>query len=327
MYPDITINKDSKFFVAMCKDVDSVHSFISLGVEIDNKQVLLGSFGKILTGKASRCCFIFGETDGRVKNERLFFTKENKSIYSEMTYKAYSINWQNYLEFLHYMRLISLSQKASPLAAYCPTKETDSEITLGWQSIEDLPVDDNTKVSPENLEEFQHIGLSNTCRHSAISLTKRAGKLDDLGQGIFSSFTMSAPLKTKVLGGVLGVRGEHIYILPLPPASFSGISEKKAGIITKLYQRLDEILLNEQGNQSTIDKFEKIKALYESITAKETATLSEVINEITCWVSTNKKLISTHRKPHWISFSTATEKMFDKLLEENPVQDSGSKFN
>lgn len=327
MYPDITINKDSKFFVAMCKDNDTVHSFISLGVEIDNKQILLGSFGKVVSRKASKCCFIFGETDGRINNERLFFTKKDERIYSKMTYKAYSLTWQNYLEFLHYMRLISLSQKTSPLTAYCPINTTDNEMTLGWQSVEKLPVDNNPPVSPENINEYQRIGLSNTCRHSAISLTKRAGRLEELGQGIFSSFAMSPPLKTTVLGGVLGVKGEHIYILPLPPASFSKISDKKAGILKKLYQRLDEILLNEQENQCTIDKFEKIKSLYESITAKEMSSLSEVMNEITSWVDVNKKLISTHRKPHWISFSTATEKMFEKILKENPIQDSTSKYN
>lgn len=323
MYPPITLNKNSKFFVAMCKDVDSVHSFISLGVEIDNKQVLLGSFGKVIARNHSTCCFLFGETSGKIINERIFFTKKNEKIRSNMTYKAYSLSLQQYMEFLAYMREISMSQKTlSSLDAYCPVSETDSEITLKWQSVEADNLITYSSDNPEDLDGYKHIGLINTCRHSAIKLTQKASQLSDLGRGVSSLFTISAPLTTQVTGGVMGTKGEHIYILPLPPRSFPELSDKKMAIIKKLYERLDTILLLEQNKESTIEKFEKIKSLYESITSNEAASMSEVFNEISGWVDANKQLISTHRKSHWISFPTATEKMFEKLLEENRMYES-----
>ena len=320
MYPPITLNKNSQFFVAMCKDANSVHSFISLGVEINNKQVLLGSFGKVISRDSSTCCFLFGETSGRIINERIFFTQKNEKIRSNMTYKAWSLSLQQYMEFLAYMREISMSQKSrSPLDAYCPVSETDTEVTLEWQSVENKNLIEPVSDEPEDLDEYKHIGLINTCRHSAIKLTQKASQLTDLGQGISSIFTLSAPLTTQVTGGIMGTRGEHIYILPLPPRSFPGLCEKKMAIIKKLYERLDTILLVEQNKKSTINKFEKIKSLYDSITSKEQASMSEVFNEISCWVDSNKQLISTHRKSHWISFPTATEKMFKQLLEDNQM--------
>lgn len=320
MYPTITINKNSKFFIAMCKDVNTPHSFISLGVEIDNKQVLLGSFGKVKTRDASNCCFIFGETAGRIMNERIFFTKKNKKIYSEMTYKAWSLSLQQYMEFLAYMRNISMSQKTlSALEAYCPISETGTEITLKWQSVEEKMLIDYAAEEPDNFDDYQRIGIINTCRHAAIKLTKQASHLTDLGQGISSIFTVNPPLTTRVVAGLMGARGEHIYILPLPPRSFPGLCEKKLAIISKLYERLDTILLAEQNKKATVDKFEKIKALYESITSQEKASMSEIFNEINCWVDSNQQLISTHRQSHWISFPTATEKMFKKMLEENQI--------
>lgn len=318
MYPSITVTKNSKFFIAMCKDVNSVHSFISLGVEIDNKQVLLGSFGKIIRNRGSSCRFLFAETEGRITNERIFFTKKNEKIRSEMTYKAYSLSWQQYMEFLAYMREISLLQNTlSPLEAYCPTEETDTQVILKWQSVEQPMVLDHAAENHDHLDEYQRIGLSNTCRHAAINLTKQACHLPDLGQGVSSSFAAGLPLTTRVVGGVLGQNGEHIYILPLPPRSFPDLCDRKRAIITKLYERMDEILLNEHNKKCTIEKFEKIKALYESITSHENASLSEIFYEISCWIEANKTLISTHRKSHWISFPTTTEKLFTKLLEEN----------
>lgn len=321
MYPPITINKNSKFFVAMCKDTDTVHSYICLGVEIDNKQILLGSFGKVLTIDSSFFSFLFTETHGRIKNERVFFSKENNQpISSKLTYKAYSLNYQYYLEFLHYMRKISCDQtKFSKLMAYCPVDETENEVTMKWQPVNTLNANNNLKGLSVSLDEHKQISILNTCRHSAISLTKRASHLSDLGQGISSFFMMRAPLETKIKGGILGAKSEYIYILPMPPKSFSGLSEKKYAIITKLYNRLDEIILNEQDNIFTIKKFKKIKLLYESITSNEKSSLPEVLNEISDWVDDNKKLISTHRKYHWISFPTATEKLFKKILEEKMI--------
>ena len=323
MYAPITVNKDSKFFIALCKDSDSPHSFVSLGVENGNKQVLLGAFGKVFGKNSDDCRFFFSDTEGRINNERRFFAEDkNKTpIHSEMTYKAYSISYAQYLEFLKYMKTISLAQKKnSPLMAYCPQEEdkTSPIVTLKWQSVNYLETEKNANASNDDINQHLRIGKSNTCRHTAINFTKRATKLNNLGKGISSFFAFSPPLKTSILGGTLGADGQHIYILPLPPKSFTGVSKSKLAILNKLYTRLDEIILMEQYNRKTSKKFEQIKALYNSITANEKSNLNEVLKEITSWVNDNKDLISTHRKPHWISFKTTTERMFNKILETKP---------
>jgi hypothetical protein len=395
MYPTLTVNKNSHFFVTLCKDNNSFHSFFTLGVESGNEKILLGSFGKIGAEDGSCCGLLFWDTKARIKNERMFvkpshakaynfvrmepgiqiqpntvywktlneqtlqytvispsgetitdtinpyepkdYTKKFilkttsqrghtkiRNVLAEMSYKAYSISYDQYLEFLDYLKNISRAQSKksySRLEAYCPTNETESEITLKWMFLENH----SDRVDEKNIDHnHERIGKSNNCRHSAIGMVKRATGLKDLGKGISSLFCWGAPLNTKSLSGKLGADGSYIYILPLPPTSFTGISKQKLDIITKLYNRLDELILCKQDNKLTIEKFEKIKSLYESITANEESILSEIFAEINSWVTDNKALISTHRRQHWISFQTATEKMFNKLLASMPAESEAS---
>ena len=108
----------------------------------------------------------------------------------------------------------------------------------------------------------------------------------------------------------------YFYILPLPPTAFVDMLPAQLRIISQLYRRLDKIVLSAQDNPDTIEKFSKLKNLYNDLTRDNHVSLDELMNGIEQWEVANKKLISTHRESHWISFQTATEKMFSNLHKE-----------
>ncbi|MDP1604041.1 MAG: hypothetical protein Q8M03_12340 [Legionella sp.] len=392
MYPPITVSKTNNFFIALCKESNSPHSFFTLGVEIGDEKVLLGSFGKISAENSSFCGLLFWDTNAKIKNERIFikppaltaynFIKinseddidsvqkntiywgfidnlikytlinpsgkkvsdtirlgevpniediilriafrrghvEKRDVQAEMTYKAYTITYAQYLKFMDYLRNISKNQdsKTYPrLEAYYPSIYRGNQVTLEWMLLSaqgEIP--DKNSIDHEH----ERISKSNNCRHSAIKMTKRATGLNDLGRGISSLFTRDAPLKAKSVGGKMGAGDSYIYILPLPPNCYQHISQKKRDIITKLYNRLDGLIVKKQESKVTIAKFKEIKNLYNSITANEEASLEDIFAEINEWVTNNKELIRTHRESHWISFQTATEKMFNQLLKSQPKE-------
>lgn len=330
MYPDITIEKNSQFFVALCKDTDSPHSFITLGVIKNNQHLLLGAYGKILHKKHitnrrfMACQLFFGQQlPSLIINEKLIYDGMNSNA-KTFSYKAYSINYTHYLEFLQYLTHLSHAQSDDyELKAYCPQSKVDGSVTLQWRTLEKEV--NQMESRPTDFREHEHLNITNTCRHSAISMTKKISHLDDLGEGVSSLYLKSPPLQTSTYNGVMAPNNEYIYILPLPPQSFGGLSKETVTIISKLYQRLDHLLTTERDNSElTAQKFKEIKSLYESLTAGHLASLSAVFNEINEWATKNKTLIASHRKWHWISFRTATQKMVDDLLASQPSESKES---
>ncbi len=167
-----------------------------------------------------------------------------------------------------------------------------------------------------DLNEYARIGLNHSCRHSAIRLVEEASKCPNLGQGISSLFFNYPPLTAVFSAGKVKKNTSYFYILPLPPTSFASLTPVKLRIITKLYQRLDEIILNEQANPITIRKFQQLKKLYNNLTHDEHTSIMDIMNGIEEWAVANKTLIATHRRSHWIPFQTATQKMFAEFHHE-----------
>lgn len=332
-YPQVTINKNDKFFVALCVRYDLTpfrHTFISLGVENkDGEKVMLGAFGKNLASNFSYFeCLTTGSSKAKIYNERIFFNEDNQENSLPLTYKAYELTYEQYLEFLEYLATISNTQSnLSRLEAYTPVENDPTEeankVTFKWQYL-GMPTEKNTDENNNNANEnsnkesikkagYTSLGLTNTCRHSAISLIKKAGSLTTPGAGIFSFFMRSPPLTATTQCFKLGRPEEHIYLLPLAPSSYLKIPALQRTILTKLYERLEQIVLTKQNAPTTKEKFEKIKKLYDSLIKNQEVSLGKMFEEINKWVDQNNTLIKTHRKSHWISFKTSTENMFQQI--------------
>ena len=308
----ITIAAQSEFFIALCK-VDA-HSYITVGVKNADDIHVLTALGKTCSDAGSECGVPFWDTVAVVKNEKFMFNKNLQK--KTVAYKAYAISYQHYLEFLHYLRLLSLSQKSTHIAslnAFCP--DPKHPFKLEWKAVEAFEAHETTYYATD-LSNHRRLGLFNTCRHSAIGLTKQATQCTNLGSGVSTLFFKDLPLRGVFSDGRLAQTSPHFYILPLPPASFESISPHKLKIITQLYRRLDDIILSEQKHPITIQKFDKIKQLYNNLTRDSQLSMFDMMKGIEAWEVDNKALISTHRKHHWITFQTATQKMLSNLHHE-----------
>ena len=323
MPASIHISSNSEFFIALCKK--GLHSYITLGVRNEDKIEVLAAFGKMGGDDASCCAALFWDTSAEIYNEDFMISSIN-SKKKQVSYKAYSLKYQHYLHFLHYLKLLSLSQKRTNddrLFAYCPDKINPFQFDWGCIETFEAP---NPLSNTVDFYEHGRLGvLSNSCRHSAIRLTKQATQRTDLGLGISPWFFKNPPLTGVFSNGKLDQISPYFYILPFPPTSFDPISSSKLKIISRLYRRLDEIILSEQTNPMTIEKFEKIKGLYNRLTGDSQLSIFDIMKGIEAWEVENKALISTHRKYHWISFQTATQKMFAHFHKEfaalrNPEQ-------
>lgn len=313
-FDPIHVSPNSEFFIALCQY--GAHSYVTLGVKMGDKTEVLAAVGKVAGYDSSACGFFFDSTDAFIKNERFLFDKDKEY---EVAYKAYALTYQHYLQFLHYLQVLSLSQTNAKivsfsLMAYAPT--TENPAVLQWGSIEDF---DASALPPSavDLDQHAYIGLwGNTCRHSAVQLTKDAIKCSDLGNAVSSAFFQSPPLHAVFSKGKVEKTTPYFYVLPLPPTAFDAMLPRKFKIINQLYRRLDEIVLSEQNNPITIQKFNQLKDLYNHLTRDSKTSIIDVMNGVEQWEEAHRSLISTHRKTHWFSFQTATQKMFVDFHKE-----------
>lgn len=317
LYQPIQISPSSEFFIALCQRHG--HSYIALGVKEGNNAQLLMACGKgnLAKGRSSLCEVIFGVSQAAVMHEVFMFNHWEKVV----LYKAYTITYQHYLEFLHYLKLLSLSQKEkwsdhpdTLLKGYFPNPNNQS--LLEWGSIVDIPTSPEATSTPD-FDTYKRLGLFNTCRHSAIRLTKNASHRSELGRGVSSLFFKALPLLAVFAKGQLKQEScSSFYILPLPPTAFKNLSAEQLKIISQLYKRLDTIILSAQNNPVTMEKFNKIKGLYCVLAKNSTLKLFDVLNVIEIWGKENHALIVKHRESHWISFHTATQTMFSNFHKQ-----------
>lgn len=238
---------------------------------------------------------------------------------SFLNYKAYSITWQNYLDFLKYMQRVQAQNHATifpgafPLSAFQPSEEPDlleedeAIVKLDWRNI---------KAAPGTITDDAEYRLSggNTCRHSAIRMTRAAMGPRDMGAGVSNQFFKKLPLTATLKRAEhFDDRTQFFYILPQPPGSYDSLPEHTRWIAKKLYRRLDEMIMMQHRNPLTMSKFQGIKGLYQQIMADQETDIVSILKGIRDWEAENRTLIASHRKDHWFHFATATEKMFGDL--------------
>ncbi|KTD56158.1 hypothetical protein Lsai_2288 [Legionella sainthelensi] len=313
--PIIINTKKDKLFISINKQ--GVHSFIMLGLYDQNKakHVLcrVGKFGDS-DDKDPNCALVtkflcnalFYKNKARLGDEGV--TRDAKGA-TAITYQAYDITYDQYLEFIGILE--SLQTKKNKFFCYKPVATNDNTVTL--------ELSNNLIFSPrlknkikENVNEL-HIG--NTCRHSAIALVE-ATQHAPVASLVSTSFFIGLPYNT-VLD--YGKPSEEIpfYVLPAPPVAFSGLGPIKTKIITKLYHRMERMLLLETNSQATEDKFLRLKELYLNIVGpQKKLSLSELLQSIQTWKQDNQSILTALRKKYfWDSFFTRKSATMS-LIEE-----------
>lgn len=312
-----------EFFVALCnydgrKNFgDNLHSFISFGVRhVDGNVTLIAAYGKsnILPRAYSNPI----GWHAVVQNEYVTLSED-----IQVRYKAWAITWQNYLDFIehlkamqrlndHRLRNINPDEREDyrfKLWATVPAYDEAGNVNGVRKAL--ITPTEEAQLSEDNPEYFLN-PLTNTCRHTALRFVDMArGRQGKHGNGVSSFFFSSPPLSARFSKERL-IMPVGFFVLPLPPDAFH-LNDEQRTIAKALYRRLDKIIMLQENNPLTHDKFNGLKSLYQNITEMHEPAIDNVMKSITDWEHENKALINAHRNPGWHLFATATAQMFEEL--------------
>ncbi|WP_133138674.1 hypothetical protein [Legionella genomosp. 1] len=318
----LKIKPDDKFFVAICKRKDNPHSFSCLGVIHNNIPLILAGFGKYKKKNATRCEMAFWQAEGVMYDESILLNTSGAYL-QDVTYKAFEIDYESYKRHMAEMATFSSEQvkrkvTSRYLSAFQPVEENEDEIIFQHRFLRDLTSADTEEgFKPDYCE----ISQRNTCRHTAVDMTRRATLLDDLGKGVSRLFFRRLPLSMRLNEGL--VETDHFFLLPPPPNAFTNMHPKTLAIAKRLYSRLDEMIQIGDKNPITCDKFEAIKQLYNETTQDYACDYPKLIHHIEDWLTDKRRLIGTHRNAHWFQTTTASTKMFNEILDEYKKPSAG----
>lgn len=268
------------------------------------------------------CNALFFANKGVLMDEGISRKKRHRS---KISYQAYDITYEQYVEFL---RVLEASQSFyNQFKCYKPHTTTDEEVTLKFGGEKILPPLDVNQINPNDIDvnrikaSVSELHVGNTCRHSAIALIE-ATQHAPVSSLVSSTFFMELPYETEL---EFGSPSENIpfYVLPQPPIAFFVSNNTKKNLITKLYERMENMLLLEPCSSSTQKKFLRLKELYLDIVGpSKNFSLDELLTHIQNWKKENKTTLETLRKTYFwdtlpfIKRQSSTMKLITEVEEE-----------
>jgi hypothetical protein len=320
-WPLFPIPKDAELYVAICSIIPKsffkklkIHSFIMVGVRHKKSgNPIFCGVGKIVFN--NKKIILWDEL-------RHWLTKPKEK---EFSYKAFSINLEQYHQFL--MLLGECAPLAPYLGAYIPCHNIQTDL-LDWsyQKLEKEETQYELSNDPK-LEKMKsrtkEMSLSNTCRHTAIELLNIILNPGQKNQDISSLWFKKLPFTGRVREGKMC---GSLFILPSPP-SIDGLSKQQYKALSIMYAQLEQIPKKYKDKADTWRKFKNLKNLYVKASKKigshrEQEDLTRLLNIINHWETKNhnknQKLVDQHRRRFFIFGKTATRKMLDKIKKIKP---------
>ncbi len=170
-------------------------------------------------------------------------------------------------------------------------------------------------------EDMQAFGRGKPdCRETALAIVNKGRGTTETN--VSPQFYKDLPVPTTLVAGQ--IRQNHpFYILPLPPNAFRPASSddavtKQQELLTKLYRRMEDIITLEPDSPKTVEKFNKLKALYEQQAPKTYDKPEDIIASIIEWRNKEEnhhvfELRKTYFFDWFITRESATTKMFDEF--------------
>jgi hypothetical protein len=340
----LTVKKSDEFFIAIAKIRGNAHTFIFVGVKLLEEILILARVGKAMDVRKGNppglFSLIFSPVKAILKDEgvdRLAGWRQ------EITYEAYAISYQQYLQFMALLKKIQ--DDTNCFSGYAPIRVNQDEVELAWIKKILNSNDSNATSMPlvaelediliHNLEDLH---LSNTCRHTAIDLINHVCGNKENTKAISTQFFCSLPLRTSLMaenqeflrnrvggGETFFVRPERavpFYILPMPPTAVQNVSPYKNRVLSDLYKRMEEMLKVAPEKEETKKKFDLLKTFYQEQISQKSNSIDDFVNILLNWKNQHQKDISCLRATFFfdsfIHRRSATEKMFDRWLRELP---------
>lgn len=337
----LKINKKTDHFFISISKKRGVHSFLMLGTYDPQEhkiQRLLCRVGKghnltdpnFLTNMQCICNGLFFSNPATLRDEWIYREKIGGH---PISYQAYDITYEQYIEFLRILE--SLQTDTNKFPCYKPISpagpfESEQEGECAEKTIENqdkikLIYSQDIVFPSRDVRQIQEsvsgLDLGNTCRHSAIKIVEEVQHAP-VGSLVSPSFFMELPYQTVLKYGKPS-QDIPFYVLPAPPAAFvlsdegDGVKEM---ILRKLYARMEKLPCLEPDSQDTQIKFSKLKELYlDLVGPKKDLTLDLLIKNIQDWKAINKSKLEVLRKTYFWDYlplvkrTSSTMKLLDEI--------------
>ncbi|KTD14498.1 hypothetical protein Lgra_0529 [Legionella gratiana] len=345
----ITVDKESEFFITIAKE--GIHSFVMLGVMVDNKPELLARVGKgnLIDPNFGESCgnqfTMFGKAVGSHTEASLMDEgiSRKKDRTSDISYQSYAITYEQYLEFLaltkeiHEHQLEHYKERELPkvdpskwtypqqgvhklrsgINCYLPSQVESGKITFEFKPIttfEHQCANKNQQTRQDIISGANEIKVSNTCRTTARALLNYTlGYSPDVP----ALFAIGLDYKTKLVGGK--PTANSFYILPQPPSCFE-VNPTQMKVLKELYKKLENLPKINPTSGDTRKKFNELKHLYQELAGKPQLSLTDLLDRITVHRVTNNKLFDTRRSQSLFSklaeklgIKTGTQQAYDRM--------------
>jgi len=279
----LVVNKSDEFFIAIA--TKGVHSFVMLGNMHHGKPRILARVGKVAAQSSDSGCKIITKMVLLQTNAVL----QEESIFpgGAISYAAYSINFQQYLQFT---KAIGVAMGEESISCYQPLSEEIDSLTLQYRQI--ARVEKATEQDEHLIASTHGLSIANTCRHTAIDLIEYA-QGNRLSANVSRVFFRNLPVKTTF---DYGEPQDYFYVFPLPPGAYK-VDGQKTAVLIKIYQRMENLLQKDPYGENTIAKFEILKSLYISQAGiAASGSLDDALANIRQWKDENQDVISQLRQ-------------------------------
>lgn len=348
MQEPITVDKKSEFFITIAKK--GIHSFVMLGVVMDGRPEILASIGKgngidkRAGGDCGQKVTYFGNllgshTDGFIVDE----SRINLQHVVPISYQAYSITYEQYLEFLTITRDLQRAQleyykdREDPqgeykklsipeqsvlwlrrgIKCYIPQEENSDQITFEYQGVDTFDGESayaDKAIRREIIDGARDFNVSNTCRTSARSILNYTLQYSP---NVPALFAIGLEYQTKL---VLGKPTPNtFYILPSPPNCFQ-VNPTQMNVLNELYQKLENLPKNQPSSEVTRKKFNELKHIYQEIAGEPQLSLVLLLDKITTHRITHNSLFDIRRSSmvnrfiaEMFGMKTGTQQTYDRM--------------
>lgn len=342
----IVATKKSEFFITIAKK--GIHSFVMLGIWVDGKPEILAKVGKgnVIDKDFGTSCSnkftLFGKIVGSHSDASLMDEGRDTSD-SDISYQAYSITYEHYLEFLAITRDIHRDQleyykkRKVPnvpvkkltypergvfwlrqgIKCYIPEEEPSGQITLRYQKVDTFDkasTFNNERTRQGIIDGAREINTSNTCRTTACDILNYTLQYSP---NVPSLFVTGLDYKIKLIKGQLPQNG--FYILPPPPNCFK-VNPTQMEVLNELYKKIEDLPKNHPNLDATRKKFNELKRLYQEIAGEPQLSLNQLLKKITDHRAANNSLFNVRRSQSIFSslvealgFKTGTQQAYDRM--------------
>lgn len=309
-YPDIKVNKNAEFFIAIGKSTQGnskKHSFVMLGVMQNKRPILLAKVGKIPSRNKGAC-------DVELGSESI------RNFSAPICYAAYAITYAHYQQFIKFLSFAANGKeyrRTAHIQAYQQVGDADENtIMMTYEHVSPFALSEATEQEKAIIKRSQWLFFCNTCRNTAMDVLAYVQKVKKLRGIISRFFFIDLPLFIRFNNGYAD-ENMHFYVFPPPPTTYPQSEKRKQYILNTIYQRMEDLIKKDPGGQNTIDKFELLKKLYLEQAGIPDRKLSQVLQSINRWRDTHRETLGKIREQSSIGklfgSSASTLKMADKL--------------